>query len=193
MKDTLVLIGDSLTFGYGVPKKHSWVYNLSTELSINIINKGINGDTTPSMLSRFYSHVTTNNPDFIFIMGGTNDLLSGRTVDSIISNIEEMIKDSLGKTIFLGIPPCIIEKMAQNLFMPSSFYTHCSNNLPVLRTKLIELCKKYSIKYVDFYALSINNLEKSIFLDGIHLNSLGNNLMKNEFLKISKLNLLYKL
>lgn len=190
MEDTLVLIGDSLTFGYGVPRKDSWVYNLSIELPINIINKGINGDTTPSMLSRFYNHVTCNNPTFIFIMGGTNDLLSGRSISSIVNNIEEMVKESLNKTIFIGIPPCIIEKMAQNLFMPSSFYTYCSNNLPILRNKLIDLCNKYSIKYIDFYTLSINNLEKSIFVDGIHLNSLGNNLMKNEFLKISGLKLL---
>jgi lysophospholipase L1-like esterase len=180
----LILIGDSLTFGYGVNKKDSWTYNLSEELSIDIINKGINGDTTPSMLNRFYEDVSALNPDYIFIMGGTNDLLCGRSISSIIDNINEMVKDSSNKKLFIGIPPCIIKKMAEDLFMPSTFYTYCNDSLPILRKELINLCHNYSIKYIDFYQLTINNLDKNIFIDGIHLNSLGNNLILTEFLKI---------
>ncbi|WP_143317480.1 GDSL-type esterase/lipase family protein [Clostridium sp. HBUAS56017] len=180
----LVLIGDSITFGYGVNKKDSWVYNLSKNLPLEIINKGINGDTTPSILNRFYEDVIALNPDYIFIMGGTNDLLCGRSISSIKDNISEMIKDSLGKNLIIGIPPCIIKEMAENLFMPSTHYTHCKNSLPILRKELIDLCQNYSVKYIDFYKLTFDNIGKNIFIDGIHLNSLGNNIMLNEFLKV---------
>jgi len=183
LKPKFILLGDSLTFGYGVPSKNSWANIISQKVNIQIINKGINGDTTPSMLSRFYTDVSSLNPDYVFIMGGTNDLLCGRSVSSIIDNIELMIKDSKNSTVFIGIPPCIIEEMAQKLFMPSTLYKYCSSNLPNLREELIKLCKKYSINYIDFYSLTKNNLDKSIFLDGIHLNSLGNILMSEEILK----------
>lgn len=182
MNKKLVLLGDSLTFGYGVNKKDSWAYNLSKHLPFEIINKGINGDTTSSMLDRFYEDVSSLNPDYVFVMGGSNDLLCGRTISSIIANIEEIIKDYSSKNIIIGIPPCIIKKMAEKLFMPSSLYTYLETSLPLLRTELIDLCNTYSIKYIDFYSLTLNNIDKNIFIDGIHLNSLGNNLMLNEVL-----------
>lgn len=36
-----IFIGDSLIFGYGVHKNEGWVYKISENTSLNIINKGI--------------------------------------------------------------------------------------------------------------------------------------------------------
>lgn len=181
-----IFIGDSLTLGYGVPKKQCWVTMLSSKLNIPIKNKGVNGDTTPSMLNRFYEDVILNSPSFVFIMGGTNDLLCGRSVSSILENIEEMITDCLSNNIniLLGIPPLIIKEMAENLFIPSPFYDYCSTTLPILRNSLICLCKKFSIPYIDFYDLTLKNVYKCIYIDGIHLNFLGNTLMLEEAFRI---------
>ena len=106
----IIFFGDSLTYGYGVQKEKSWVYLIGNILNLNYLNKGQNGDTTPSMLSRYYSSVLKYNPSKIFIMGGTNDLLCGRSISSIIENIEIMIKDAyaINSHVILGIPPRII-------------------------------------------------------------------------------------
>ena len=188
MNNVFVLLGDSLTFGYGVPIKDSWAYKLSKKLTdIKVINKGINGDITPSMLNRYYDDVISLNPSKIFIMGGTNDLLCGRSVKSIVDNIELMIKDSKDSEIILGIPPCIKKEMAEKLFLPSEFYSYCTENLPVLREELIKLCNSYSITYADFYSLTNSNIDNNIYVDGVHLNSPGNNLLLKELLKIMNL------
>ncbi|MGG7176980.1 GDSL-type esterase/lipase family protein [Clostridium paraputrificum] len=186
LNEKFVFIGDSITFGYGVPKNQGWVSKLSTTLKSEVINKGVNGDTTPSMLNRFYEDVITHNPKYIFIMGGTNDLLSGRSIDSILSNITEMINEGIeaNSTIYIGIPPYIIKEMANKLFIPSPFYSYCENSLPILRTELINLCKKRAIKYFDFYNLTLDNLDKNIYIDGIHLNFLGNTFLLNEAIKV---------
>lgn len=183
MNKTFILIGDSLLSGYGVHIKESLLYNLSNTLNISVINKTINGETTPSMLNRFYTDVSLNTPDELFIMGGTNDLLCGRSVSSIVSNIEEMVKES-NCTTYIGIPPLIVKEMAENLFMPSTLYSYCEDSLPILRTELIKLCAEFSLNYVDFYLLSKNNLDNDIYIDGIHLNKLGHSLMLKEVLKI---------
>ena len=189
MTNNFVFIGDSLTFGYGVHKEDCWVTKLNNLSNFNIINKGINGDTTTSMLDRFYDDVILNNPKSIFFMGGTNDLLSGRSVDSIISNIEEIIIDSkrINANLYIGIPPYIKKEMASKLFMPSSYYSYSSNSLPILREKLITLCNLNSIPYLDFYNLTLNNLDKDIYTDGIHLNFLGNTLMFEEAMKVLRI------
>lgn len=185
MNKPFILFGDSLVSGYGVHFKDAWVNNLSSFFNISVLNKGINGDTTASMLNRFYTDVSLYQPNKLFILGGTNDLLCGRDVSSIVSNIEEMIKESKCTT-YIGIPPFLVKEMTKRLFMPSSIYTYCEDSLPVLRTELIKLCEKYALSYIDFYLLSKNNLHKDIYIDGIHLNELGHSLMLKEFLQVLK-------
>ena len=189
--NNFIFIGDSLTFGYGVPINKCWIelfkkYSLSSNMNFSIINKGINGNTTTDMLNRFTEDVTMLNPKSVFIMGGTNDLLSNRPLNSILDNIELMLKEALTKTnnIFIGIPPRIIKEDAYKLFMPSSTYDYCETNLPKLREGLIKLSKNYKIKYIDFYNMSLILDQKEIFLDGIHFNEKGHKLIFNEFIKI---------
>ena len=185
-----IFIGDSLTFGYGVPKNKSWIeifknYSLTSNKNISVINKGINGNTTTDMLNRFTEDVTILNPKSVFIMGGTNDLLSNRPLNLILDNIELMLKEALTKTnkVFIGIPPRIIKEDAYRLFMPSSTYDYCEANLPNLREELISICKNYNVKYIDFYNMSLGIDQKKIFVDGIHLNEEGNKLLFSEFIK----------
>lgn len=177
-----IFIGDSLTYGYGVAKKSSWVYKLSERLNISYLNKGINGDTTPSMLLRYYEDVTAYNPKRVFIMGGSNDLLCMRSVESIIENISLMIKDSLNKSsIIIGIPPAIIGEMAFHLFSPSLSYKYAQESIVILRKELIKMCKNYNITYIDFYAETENR--KDLYLDGIHLTRDGHDILYKKALK----------
>lgn len=192
--DKFIFIGDSLTFGYGVPKNKSWIeifkdYSLSSNINFSIINKGINGNTTTDMLNRFTEDVTIVNPKSVFIMGGTNDLLSNRPLSLVLDNIELMLKEVLTKTnnVFIGIPPIIVKEDAYRLFMPSSTYDYCESKLPILREGLINICEKYDLKYIDFYNMSLNLDPKEIFLDGIHLNERGHNLIFSEFIKVLNL------
>lgn len=189
MNNNFVLLGDSLTFGYGVSKQDSWAYKLSLNCNYTIINKGINGDTTISMLDRFYTDVLLNNPKKLFIMGGTNDLLCGKTVSSIIENFSLMLTDIKKNKIetIIGIPPYIMKEKANILFMPSSYYSYCENNLPILRNALIALCNENNLSFIDLYSLTKNNINKNIFIDGIHLNKLGNELILNEFLRLANI------
>lgn len=190
MKNKFVFLGDSLTFGYGLHYNEGWVYMISENSNETIINKGINGDTTTSMLDRFYDDVICNSPNKIFIMGGTNDLLLGHSVDSIVENLDELIKDSLKVTseVYIGIPPYIIKEMANRLFIPSPFYNYCEESLPILKNKIIHLCNVHKIKYIDFYTITKDNANNNIFSDGIHLNSPGNTLLYKAALKVFTLN-----
>lgn len=182
----IIFFGDSLTFGYGVKKESSWAYKVAHEISCTSLNKAHNGDTTPSMLSRYYTDVLKYSPLNIFIMCGTNDLLLGRSIKSIINNIEIMIKDAINinSKPIIGIPPAVIGKMANELFSSSSLYDYAEKELITLRNQLICLCKKYSIEFINFYDLILNN--KNLYLEGLHLTSIGHELMYQEALPYFK-------
>ena len=181
MINKYIFLGDSLVFGYGVQKKDSWVNLLKNNSNINIINKGINGNSTTDMLFRFTEDVISQSTSMVFIMGGTNDLLLGHSVESIINNILIMIKElkSNDIPIIIGIPPTIIPEDATKLFMDFNTYDYSNTQLPYLRDKLIALCLNHSLDYIDFYTLTTNYKNQDIFLDGIHLNSKGQVLMYN--------------
>lgn len=179
--DNFVFIGDSLTFGYGVPKSQSWFSLLKENCKYNLINKGINGNTSTDILFRFTEDVINNNPKKVFILCGTNDLLSNKPVENIISNIILMITESLENKItpIIGIPPIIIPDIAYKLFCPTDTYKYCYANLIILREALLSTCDDLNINFVDLYTLTSNNINTNIFLDGIHLNSPGNILVAN--------------
>lgn len=180
MKNKYVFLGDSLIFGYGVKPKDNWVNKLKTNYDLDIYNKGINGSTSTDMLVRFQGDVLDISPKILFLMAGTNDLLSNRSVTSIVNNIEIMIKDAVSNNIevYIGIPPNIIPEMANKLFMRCDTYDYCKESLPLLRNELLNLCNTYSLKYLDFYSLTENAKELSnLYLDGIHFNPEGQSLL----------------
>ena len=119
-------------------------------------------------------------PNILFLMAGTNDLLSNRSVTSIVNNIEIMIKEALLNNIkvHIGIPPNIIPEMANKLFMRCDTYDYCKESLPLLRNELLNLCNSYSLKYIDFYSITENSKQLSnLYLDGIHFNPKGQDLL----------------
>ena len=180
MKNKYVFLGDSLIFGYGVKPKDNWVNKLKNTYDLDIYNKGVNGSTSTDMLVRFQRDAIDNCPNILFLMAGTNDLLSNRSVTSIVNNIEIMIKEALLNNIkvHIGIPPNIIPEMANKLFMRCDTYDYCKESLPLLRNELLNLCNSYSLKYIDFYSITENSKQLSnLYLYGIHFNPKGQDLL----------------
>ena len=101
-----VCIGDSITFGYEMEESQRWTNLLSKELDVQIINSGVNGDTTAGMLARFRVDVIEHEPTHIIIAGGTNDLWFGLKDDYIISNVFTMARHAKSYNILpiIGIP-----------------------------------------------------------------------------------------
>lgn len=71
----LVCLGDSLTYGYKVKPSETWPSLVKQKLNIEVLNKGINGDTTMGMLGRYNFDVRSESPSHVILMGGGNDLI----------------------------------------------------------------------------------------------------------------------
>lgn len=109
----IVCIGDSLTYGYGVTRTAAWPALVSyIWQKVEIINRGINGDTTDGMLARFEKDVLEEYPDVVFVMGGSNDIFFSRDIVSAKNNIAAMVFRCMHKNIevILGIPLPVYEE-----------------------------------------------------------------------------------
>ena len=90
---TLLVLGDSLSAGYGINQENSWVALLDEDLGDEhrIINGSISGDTTGGGLNRLPRLLEEFSPDFVLLELGGNDGLRGQPLALMKSNLQTMI------------------------------------------------------------------------------------------------------
>ena len=98
---TILIVGDSLSAGYGIDAKQSWVALLQDRLNAEgygyrVINASISGDTTSGGLRRLPRAVEQHSPEIVLIELGGNDGLRGTPIHVIRSNLRSMIELSQG-------------------------------------------------------------------------------------------------
>ncbi|MCK5401498.1 MAG: hypothetical protein KAJ28_07670 [Flavobacteriaceae bacterium] len=174
----IACIGDSITFGYEIEETQKWTTLLSEELNVEVVNCGINGDTTAGMLSRFDAILDLHKPTHVIITGGTNDLWFGLKDELIISNIQTMINHAeyLGVVGVVGIPTSCFNLIEIN-FIGEDF-VECIRNF---QNQLVNYSLEKELAYIDF---SIGLDAKHFFEDGLHPNNNGQKIMSEIAKKI---------
>lgn len=111
----IVVLGDSISAGYGINAEQGWVALLQHKLKIEnksfqVINDSISGDTSAGGLARIDKLLTQYRPDIVILELGANDGLRGFSPKAMQNNLTEIIKRSQRKgvkVLLLGlrIPP----------------------------------------------------------------------------------------
>ncbi len=107
----IVCLGDSITWGFPHGPEYSWVRMLDDAISddIEVINQGINGNTTSDMLDRFNRAVIKKKPTHLIIMGGINDVIWRESFDRITLNLKTMAEKAKenGIQVIMGTPTAV--------------------------------------------------------------------------------------
>ena len=173
--------------------------------SFDFINKGVSGDKIADLLLRYESDVLLLEPDIVFIYIGINDVWhkyqigSGSDIDiyekglrKIVSNIKKM-----GIRIVLCTPTVIGEDFTnwkeKIVEAPPSTPFLMNQDLDFFSEVVARVSKDYQVEIIDLrqlfkdYLIRDNkgNQYKGILTyDGVHLNTKGNQLLADEFMKI---------
>lgn len=138
MRKKIVFLGDSITWGFPWGPDHSWVHRLEGVLhDAELINKGINGNTTYDMLRRFERSVLAYHPTHVVISGCINDVLCAESFDRITWNYREMtaIAQAQGIKVILGTPTAVDDPYLEVLLIRirewMQHYT-AENNIPLI-------------------------------------------------------------
>src|SRR5690606_37337165 len=111
---TLLVLGDSISAGYGVELEDGWVNLLRERLEergdYQVINASISGNTTTMGAGRLAPLLKKHSPDIVIIELGGNDGLQGHPVKVMERNLSEMVRRSQeagAKVLLVGIqiPP----------------------------------------------------------------------------------------
>ena len=160
----LLILGDSISAGYGLKESENWVQLLENSLKLSgielkIINSSISGDTTIGGLSRIENDLRKYNPNYVLVELGGNDALRGYPIEKIKSNLLKIIEASLA----VGANPIIMQ-----IRIPPNYG---KNYVTAFESIYSEIAAEKNIPKINFLLDQVA-LDKSLMqLDGIHPNA----------------------
>ncbi|MEQ3515543.1 arylesterase [Pseudoalteromonas sp. BZB3] len=98
-KDKIMIIGDSLSAGYGLEQEQAWVYLLQNKYKqeqsdIEIINTAISGQTTDNAILKIDAWLQAHKPTHVLVELGGNDGIRGFPVKILRKNLTTLVEKS---------------------------------------------------------------------------------------------------
>ncbi|MDT4289130.1 arylesterase [Methylomonas sp. MO1] len=166
MAKSIVVVGDSISAGYGIEVQLGWVALLQNKLTdlhsgYVISNESISGDTSAGGLARLEQILSRHKPDIVLVELGANDGLRGLSPAEMKNNLTEITRRSQNvgaKVMLLGmkIPPNYGKRYVE------MFY----EVFPQLSAEL-------KIPYVPFILEEVALNPEMMQADGLHPNELA--------------------
>ncbi len=168
--ETWVVLGDSISAGYGIPDGKGWVSLFQKKLnasahSIHIVNESISGDTTAGGLARLPELLVRLTPDVVIIELGGNDGLRGLSLKAMADNLSEMITLCQSRDIrvlLLGMKTLPNYGRKYGALFESVFST---------------VAKQYQVSLLPFLLEGVGGYQKHMQNDRVHPNSDGQELL----------------
>ena len=111
----LLVVGDSISAGYGLSSGQVWVDLLAEKLEASgyryrVVNASISGDTTAGGRARIGPLLAQHRPAVVVVELGGNDALRGGNLQATRDNLDAIVKDAQGagaKVVIVGmqLPP----------------------------------------------------------------------------------------
>lgn len=169
-ENKLVILGDSLTEGYGVAKNDAFPALLEKKIlewqkakkgaSWKVINAGISGSTSASGMARLQWQLKAK-PNVLIIALGANDGLRGQPVANLKKNLSAMIELAKKNDIKVALA---------GMMVPPNYGKKYGEEF---RQVFHELARDHKIKLIPFLLEKVAG-EKDLNLpDGIHPNEKG--------------------
>ena len=157
----VLFLGDSLTDGCDV-KKYYGEYVAT--------NRGIGGDTSFGLLDRMQVSAYDAHPKTIVLLIGGNDILRGKSLESIYSNYEKIItgiRDHLPDTKIVW---CSLSVLGNNWAKHNDTVVLCNQKIKLL-------AQKYECEFVDIYTplcdVETGEIRVAYTAEGVHFTDEG--------------------
>jgi acyl-CoA thioesterase-1 len=160
----ILVLGDSLSAEYGLPRGAGWVKLLEQKLHQaqspwSVFNASISGETTSGGLARLPLLLDQKKPGIVMLELGANDALRGLPIEETEANLRKMIiasKRTGAKVLLFGmrIPPNYGQKYTTQF---AALYS--------------SLAKEESVALVPFFLTDVATRPELFQADRIHPNS----------------------
>jgi lysophospholipase L1-like esterase len=179
----IVCLGDSLTYGFGVSRRDTWVSLTTERTGMELVNCGINGDTTGGMLARLRDEATTYSPGGVLMMGGSNDIFISGTAESAKANMSALSHQvvAIGAIPLIATPPPLDVENIRRDWASLSDAARAQKIGNEYAEWLRLFAGVFDITVIDFRAAfeAVTNTERrrALYIDGLHPTPEGHRLM----------------
>lgn len=157
----ILVLGDSLSAGYGVKVGSTWVALLQTRLATQgygyrVVNASVSGETTGGARTRLPRALELHKPSIVVLELGGNDGLRGLPIKQVRANFETMIdlsRQAGAQVVLVGMR------------MPPNYGAEYADAFHALYR---ELAQKYQLPLVEFFLEGVALDDNLMQADGIH-------------------------
>jgi acyl-CoA thioesterase-1 len=157
----ILVLGDSLSAGYGVKVDATWVALLQRRLAAQgygyrVVNASVSGETTGGARARLPRALEMHKPSIVVLELGGNDGLRGLPIKQVRGNFESMIEQARNagaQVILVGMR------------MPPNYGAEYADSFHALYG---ELAQKYQLPVLDFFLDGVALDDNLMQADGIH-------------------------
>lgn len=158
---SLIVLGDSLSAGYGLSQEQTWVAELdrrweSSHPDINIINASISGETTRGGLRRLEGVLERHKPNALFIELGGNDGLRGFDLNTVRANLKQIIDQAQQQGVKVAL---------SQVMVPPNYGQRFAEQF---RKVFEEVAKEENVTLIPFFMEEIATNADYVQDDGIH-------------------------
>ena len=160
----ILVVGDSLSAGYGIAVDSTWVALLGRRLATEgyghrVVNASVSGETTGGARVRLARALEVHKPTIVIIELGGNDALRGLPLRQIRENLADMIERAEASNA---------EVMLLGMRIPPNYGAQYADGFHALYSAL---AKQYDVALVDFFLEGVALDETLMQEDGIHPSS----------------------
>jgi acyl-CoA thioesterase-1 len=165
-----MVLGDSLSAGYGLPKGQGWVDLLQQRLereryTYRVVNASISGDTTLGGRNRVAEALAQHRPRIVILELGSNDGLRGQPLDAMRENliaIARVCRAAKAKVLLVGMR------------MPPNYGPDYTEKF---QASFVAVAKQIRVPLVPFLLEGFAHKREMFQADGIHPDVEAQNLM----------------
>lgn len=215
MRKKIVFIGNSIVAGYPWGKSKSFTGVLRRMLKdgvdgsgepiafakstgFDLINKGVNGDTTAGIAARFEQDVLLHSPDMVFFLTGANDFIYREAgPEEAFDNLQELAAraDEQGITTIYITPPPVDAGKAGYMWLAGCGISYDAVNRDL--AQFSEMLRQSGRPFVDMNSLynrfveDVGDIDLA-YLDGVHPTPAGHEYMAQQVLSLIEQEKLYE-
>lgn len=158
---TILVMGDSISTGYGLAADAGWVQLLRQRIekiapNYRVVNASISGETAAGGRRRIDAALEQHRPDIVVLELGGNDGLRGARIESLQADLEAMITASLkrkARVVLVGMR------------MPPNYGADYVNRFEKVYA---DLATKHRVAFVPFLFEGFGERPDMFQSDGIH-------------------------
>ena len=190
---TIICLGDSLTYGYGVRRAQCWTELAAKMSGWNVVNRGICGDTTGGMLVRLREilreEIGERDERCFLLMGGCNDIFFSGSSTGARENMAAMAHQLFaeGEMPLIAVGPGIADGSFPSIWSDLVDFPEAGKVIRQYYEWLERFCSSFGVRMIDFrgdFRDREGNIRTELYLDGLHLNPEGHRVMAERVAKV---------